>query len=126
MRTPTVLIADDDAGVRDALSLRFSRMGYSSVRARDGLEAMTRCKPDELDLAVLDHDMPNGDGRSLAAVLRRQMAAPILLLSGHPAEHFLFTVMNLPDVFFLPKPIDDAKLTALLRSCGLNQGLADS
>ena len=60
--------------------------------------------------------MPNGDGRAIARVIRNESDVPIVFLSGHGREDFCSVVTQLPDVYYLSKPLDDQKLASLLRS----------
>jgi len=116
MKKPTILIADDDRSVRAALRKRLAANGYRVLETSDGLGVIAQCLKEPVDAILLDHEMPNGDGRSIAPLIRKECDVPIVFVSGHPREEFRATVMRLPDVYFLPKPFDAAKLLDLLAS----------
>ena len=116
MKKPTILIADDDRSVRAALRKRLTANGYRVLETSDGLGVIAQCLKEPVDAILLDHEMPNGDGRSIAPLIRKECDVPIVFVSGHPREEFRTTVMRLPDVYFLPKPFDAAKLLDLLAS----------
>lgn len=112
----TVLIADDDPDLRLALRLRLQALGYDVLECHDGLGALAKCRAWDVDAVILDQQMPAGDGRTVASRLRRVCDVPIIFLSGRDSEEFRATVTRLPDTYYLPKPLDDARFGALLRS----------
>ena len=57
-----ILIADDEAEIRDLLRLYLENNGYDVLEAADGLEALTILEKEHIDLAVLDIMMPRMDG----------------------------------------------------------------
>ncbi len=116
MTKPTVLVADDDRAMRVGLGLRLSAMGFRVVEVDDGLGVMSRCGRERPDVILLDHQMPNGDGRAIARVIRYECDAPIVFVSGHTPDDFRTIVTELPDVYYLSKPIDHDRLRQLLAS----------
>lgn len=117
MKRPKVLIADDDRGVRSALRMRLSIWGYSVVELEDGLGVLGSVAASQPQAVILDHQMPNGDGRSVARIVRRECDAPIIFLSGRGAEEFREEVFELRDVYYLAKPLEPQRLRDLLESC---------
>ncbi|MFB2556405.1 response regulator [Herbiconiux liangxiaofengii] len=66
-----VLIADDDADLRDLVTIAVEKAGHEVVAAvGDGLTAWERLKAEEIDLAVLDISMPGMTGLELVQRLR--------------------------------------------------------
>lgn len=116
MTKHTILIADDNPHMRVAMRKRLTAFGYDVVEAPDGLGVLSQCPKGWVDLVILDHEMPNGDGRSVARVIRNETDIPIIFVSGHDRHEFHSIVMDLPNVYFLPKPLDDEKLRELLAS----------
>lgn len=116
MPVPTVLIADDDRDWMCALRTRLKSRGYGVVECRDGLSAISKSRQQAVDALVLDHEMPLGDGRTIARNIRRHTAAPIIFISGHARDEFRDTVLRIPDTYYLSKPVDDARLFGLLES----------
>jgi DNA-binding response OmpR family regulator len=120
MNQQTILVADDDPQVRQALRTRLAAHGYRVVECRDGLGAIAKCNHVPVDVIILDHEMPLGEGRTVAHNIRENSTAPIIFLSGHERESFRNIVMQLPNTYFLSKPLDDGKLQALLGSLTSN------
>lgn len=116
MRLPTVLIADDDPQIVLALRMRLRAAGFEVIECRDGLSVLAKSRLLNPDVLILDHEMPLGDGRSLARNIRAHTQAPIVFLSGHDRESFRDTVRELPNTYFLGKPIEFEKLGGLLES----------
>lgn len=114
MKRNRILVADDDRGIRSSLRARISSWGYAVTEAADGLGVVTQLAPGQLDAVILDQRMPNGDGRSLARVIRNECDVPIILISGQDRDAFRNIVFQLPDVFFIAKPIDSERLRTLL------------
>ena len=85
MKIARVLILDDESTLRTALFRLLDRKGYNVVTAQSIEEAKNFCKQDKpFDLAILDMNLPDGDGlefmdflkneNSLAAVLSKTAA----------------------------------------------------
>ena len=78
----TVLVVDDESGVRDLLSdaLRFA--GYETEVASQGREALEIWRLKRIDLCVVDINMPTMDGfEFLETVRKSDLTTPILLLT---------------------------------------------
>ena len=65
-----ILIADDEAEIRDLLRLYLENSGYDVLEAADGLEALAILKKEHVDLAVLDVMMPRMNGLHVLKKIR--------------------------------------------------------
>ncbi|MDO8468471.1 MAG: response regulator [Candidatus Peribacter sp.] len=83
MSTPNILIAEDDAVLREVYVKKFSIAGYKIRAVENGQEAMNEIEKEKPDIAILDLNMPVVDG---FAVLERYPRAartfPIVVLSN--------------------------------------------
>src|ERR1051325_3698815 len=82
---PTILIVDDDPGVRKIVELVLKQMGFETVSASNGLEALMLYSsyPVNFDLVLTDIDMPQMNGIELAVRIRDlDPAKKILMMSG--------------------------------------------
>ena len=70
MSTQTVLIADDDAKIRELLELYLSKEGFVVEQASDGAEAILKAQQLKPDLIVLDIMMPVMDGMEVCRQVR--------------------------------------------------------
>ena len=122
---PLVLVADDDAAMRQAIRLRLVSAGYDVEESGDGLGAIAKARAHEHHAIVLDHDMPLGEGMTVAHNLRRLTDTPIVFVSGHDRERFRETVQTLASTYFLPKPLDADRLISLIHSFGARKETAE-
>jgi signal transduction histidine kinase len=101
--TGTVLVVDDENGVRELLRSVLERAGLTVVMAEDGREAVEAFRPiaDTVSLALIDLTMPGLDGRETLAAMRGiKPDLQALLMSGYsPAD-----VVNAGSYGFLQKP----------------------
>lgn len=114
MSQPTVLIADDDPNFRHALRIRLQALGYRVLECWDGIGVMAKTRSEDVDAYILDHEMPVGHGMAVAENLRAWTEAPIVFVSSHDREQFREAVTTLPETYYLPKPLDNDKLSDLL------------
>ena len=85
---PTILVVDDDPGVRHALADLLLTAGYAVEQASDGLMALRQIARQVPDLIVSDVRMPHLDGIGLATTLAPQTPPiPIILMSAHPLPY---------------------------------------
>lgn len=110
-----ILVADDDRTLRSSLRTRLESMGYSVIESDDGLGVLSQTLKEQVHAILLDQGMPNGDGRSIARMIRQECNIPIVFLTGHDREEFRSIAMQLSDVYYLSKPFDDEKLCQLLK-----------
>jgi DNA-binding NarL/FixJ family response regulator len=92
-----ILLADDHAMVRRGLRLVLDAEPDLAVvaEAGDGVEALEAALREEIDLAVLDVSMPRMTGLQAAAELsRRRPGLPILMLSMHDSEQYLYEALK--------------------------------
>lgn len=81
--TKTILLAEDDATLRELIRLSFEAQGVEVVEAADGeeaIEVLDRMKP---NLILLDLLMPKSDGYAVLSHLREQSSeVPVIILSN--------------------------------------------
>jgi len=114
----TILVADDEEGVRALVASVLQDAGYTVELAKDGEEAVGRLRTmrGEIRLILLDLTMPILGGAEAAAELRRiQPDTPIIAMSGYGDIEVMqrFTEAGVDD--FLPKPFTPDQLAAKVR-----------
>lgn len=77
----TILIVDDERAIASMLADYFSMEGYRTVTATSGEEALDRASG-EIDVVLLDVNMPGMDGFEVCRRLREHMACPIIFLTA--------------------------------------------
>jgi len=81
----TVLIADDETLLREALTKNFKRAGYKVIEAKDGEEALKKALESAPDILLLDWVMPKRNGGEVLEALRkdeRSKDLPIIVLTN--------------------------------------------
>ena len=105
--TETVLLVEDEEGIRELLTEYLRGSGYSVLSAKDGSEALgmaTACKGD-IHIVVADVVMPNMGGRELAAKLRSSHPhIKVLFISGYAEYTPIQNRENNRSEAFLQKP----------------------
>ncbi|WP_431884988.1 SpoIIE family protein phosphatase [Micromonospora wenchangensis] len=115
---PRVLIADDNADMREYLH-RLLRSRYDVTAVGDGLAALARARTAPPDLIVSDVMMPGLDGLELVAALRaepRTMGVPVLLLSARAGGEAAVEGLEAGADDYLVKPFSAEELLARVRA----------
>ena len=114
MDTPKhrVLIVDDDERIRRTHARLFESFGYDIETAADGIEALSKL-PLDIDLVILDAEMPHVDGFEVARRIRSSPATghvPIMMVTGltRPEDHARALEVGIND--FITKPVDASAL----------------
>jgi PAS domain S-box-containing protein len=114
----TILIVDDDAGVRELARETLERAGLDVITANDGREAVTRFaeNADSIRLVLLDRTMPASGGEEAFVRIREiEPRVPIVLVSGY-ARASLNGLLSEPGLAgFLQKPFLPTALLAKVR-----------
>jgi PAS domain S-box-containing protein len=115
----TVLVCDDDDGVRNLLVNVLGLRAYTILQARNGRDALEVAKNHvgHIQLLVTDVVMPELGGVDLARELRSvRPTLPVLFVSGYTDDAAFLAAPLEPDTFFLPKPFLPADLTQMVCS----------
>lgn len=86
-RNRSILVADDNPGVRESLQMQLEDLGYPVYLAENGEEAMELLKLSVPDLVILDVVMPDKGGQEVLAWIRNNKDTrdlPVIILTGHP------------------------------------------
>lgn len=114
-----VLVADDNADMRDYLINLLRTSGYAVSGAVDGNEALQAIRADPPDLVISDVMMPGLDGLQLVAALRqdsRTATLPVLLLSARAGQEASIEGLMAGADDYLVKPFAAAELLARVRA----------
>ncbi|MBQ9084951.1 MAG: response regulator transcription factor [Clostridia bacterium] len=78
-----VLVVDDEADIRQILSILLGNAGYDTIEAQDGLTAVDMLREDRsIDLCIMDIMMPNMSGVDATAAIRKFSSVPVLFLTA--------------------------------------------
>lgn len=116
--TETILIADDQAMIRHLVQRTLEDLGYTVVTAKTGREAVQIFDKhhEEIDLVVLDIQMPEMDGLDACEmILKTYPATRIILSSGYIDEQIEARIENQGAQGFLSKPYNEEDLAVHIR-----------
>jgi PAS domain S-box-containing protein len=111
----TVLVVEDEPGVRRVVRLALEKLGYKLLVAASGREAVMLGEQhhEAIDLLLTDLVMPEMSGTELAGILRaRRPGLAVLLMSGYVEDDFVRHGVVTEEVAFLHKPFTIAELAA--------------
>ena len=111
----TILVADDDASIRQTLALFLEGKGYRVLVAEDGEEAVALARAEEPDLILLDIRMPRLDGLAALRALKEEVRAPVIMITALDDMESTIRSLQLGAYEFLTKPLDITKLEITLR-----------
>ena len=114
-----VLVADDNADMRDYLARLLRTVGYQVTTVTDGQAALDAVRAAAPDLVISDVMMPRLDGLALVAALRgdaRTAAVPVLLLSARAGQEASIEGLRAGADDYLVKPFSAAELLARARA----------
>ncbi len=113
---PTVLICDDEKDIVSALEIYLRADGYDTVAAYNGREALEKLREQEIHLVLLDIMMPEMDGISALAAIRRESNVPVILLTARSEDTDKVLGLNVGADDYVTKPFNPVELNARVRS----------
>jgi DNA-binding response OmpR family regulator len=112
----TILVAEDQADIRDLLVMNLRNAGYEVAAVADGLAALASQNEQASDLLILDLMMPGMDGLEVCKALRaRGRSAPILMLTAKSTELDRVLGLELGADDYLCKPFSMRELVARVK-----------
>jgi two-component system response regulator MprA len=117
---PTVLIVEDEPGLRDVLARSLQSDGFTVIAVGTGHELMRAALAQSPDALIIDIGLPDADGRDVCQALRtRGIDAPVLFLTARDALTDRISGFHSGGDDYVTKPFDLAevavRLQALLR-----------
>src|SRR5436309_12208904 len=114
---PTILIVDDEPGVRSALGGVLRDEGYAVDAVASGEECLERMARGGIDLIMLDVWLPGMGGLATFARLReRQVDAQVVLISGHGNIESAVRAIKMGAFDFVEKPLSLEKTVLVIRN----------
>jgi DNA-binding response OmpR family regulator len=112
-----ILVAEDQADIRDLIVLNLQTSGYQVRAVADGVSAVAQQLAQPADLLVLDLMMPGLDGLEVCKALRAKgQATPILMLTAKSTELDRVLGLELGADDYLTKPFSMAELLARVKA----------
>jgi two-component system, OmpR family, response regulator len=114
--SPTVLLVDDEAALREPLADYLVRQGFTVVQAASATDARTRLRDLIPNIVLLDIMMPGEDGLSLCRHLVEAREIPVIFLTarGEATDRIVGLEIGADD--YVVKPFEPRELVARIRS----------
>jgi CheY-like chemotaxis protein len=114
MNEKTILVIDDDSGVRLMLQKLLESAGYRVITGEEGQSGLEAAWDHKPDLIITDMDMPINDGYKTIEMFRYDpdVQAPVIVVSGVVDIRDAKLVLDAGASAFFRKPVDQAALLA--------------
>lgn len=116
MAGETILVADDEANIRELARLYLEKAGYRVVTADDGAQALSQIGQAKPVLLVLDLMMPKVDGWEVCRRVRTDGNLPILMLTARDDDMDKIIGLEMGADDYLTKPFNPRELVARVRA----------
>jgi len=111
----TILVADDEAALRDMLVVALGSFGFTVKLAPDGAAALKLYCECKIDVVLLDVQMPVMDGaETLRAIKQVNPEVACLFMSGGTGQYDSETLLGLGARAVVPKPFELSRLRELI------------
>lgn len=116
MRVPRILIVDDESSLRTALFRALDRKGLKILTAQKIEEAKIISQGDQgLDLAIVDLNLPDGDGIELMSYLKKSFTScEVIILTGHGSIESAVRATQNGAFHFITKPFNLEELLSIV------------
>lgn len=124
-----ILIADDEAHIREILRVYFIKEGFEVIEAEDGQQALLKVEKESPNIVLLDIMMPVMDGITACEEIRRRFDIPIIMLTAKDEDDDRILGLEKGADDYITKPFNPrevvARIKAVLRRSGGFQKLND-
>jgi excisionase family DNA binding protein len=115
-RPPSILLVDDEPGIRDAYGPILQEEGYQVSTAASGVEALKWMEAAPFDLVILDLRMPLMDGpTTLGEIRKRHGPVAVIVLTGYPDSDLMARALRYSPVMMLSKPAKPHQVVGCVR-----------
>ena len=111
-----VLIADDEAHIREILRVYFHKEGFDVAEAEDGQQALLMVEKEEPNLVLLDIMMPIMDGIAACEEIRRRYDIPIIMLTAKDEDEDRILGLEKGADDYITKPFNPREVVARVRA----------
>jgi DNA-binding NtrC family response regulator len=113
----SILVIDDEAGIRESLEVLLSLEGYTVKTANDGEQGLRTLDMENFDLVLLDLALPGQSGLDLLPQIKeRQPETPVIMITAYGTVDNVVEAIRAGADNFVQKPWDNEKLLADIRS----------
>jgi CheY-like chemotaxis protein len=112
-----VLVVDDDENIRHLMLDTLESLGYNTIGAQDGVEALTVLESQNVDLVITDVVMPQMNGIDLLKKIKKIWPSlPVLVITGYDFNYTMDQVRDGGADGFLAKPFRIGKIEEMMQN----------
>lgn len=111
-----LLIADDNADIRDILATFAEGAGYQVVTASNGKDALAKFREGGISLLLLDVTMPGADGFQVCREIRRESNVPIIMITARGEDYDRIMGLELGADDYVVKPFSPQEVMARVKA----------
>jgi len=120
-----VLLVEDDAAIRTALTRSLRDLGHVVSAVGSGLPALSAAVEQKPDVVLLDLGLPDIDGADVLSMLRAVSEVPVIVATARDDEASMVRLLDLGADDYVIKPFTAAQLTARIRAVLRRSGKTD-
>jgi DNA-binding response OmpR family regulator len=110
-----ILVVDDDPKIAGLVRMYLEREGFTVLEAADGRSALASVALEDPALVVLDRMIPEVDGLSVLAAIRRHGRTPVIVISARGTSADRIEGLRIGADDYVPKPFSPAELVLRVR-----------
>lgn len=107
-----ILVVDDEKEIAELVCHCLNTEGLETVICNNGTEALDKIRSEEFDLAILDIMLPDTDGLTLCAEIRKRYKYPVIMLTAKTAFSDRISGLSLGADDYVTKPFNPPELVA--------------
>lgn len=116
MRSPNILVADDDPETRELISLILNEAGMKVILGENGSQLLDLWRANPIDLIIVDVMMPVMDGFEACTRIRRVSDVPIVFLTAKGQEEDVVNGLEIGADDYIVKPFRRGEFIARIRA----------
>jgi phosphate regulon transcriptional regulator PhoB len=116
IRTPRVLVVDDERPIVEALAYNLRKEGFTVMTAESGEEGLSLARSQKPDVVILDIMLPAASGFQVCRALRQESDVPIIMLTAKAEESDRVLGLELGADDYVTKPFSMRELVARVKT----------
>jgi DNA-binding response OmpR family regulator len=112
----TILLVEDDPGIRTALIRSLTDRGHAVISSQTGLGGLQQAIDDRPDLVVLDLGLPDIDGLQVLSMLRAVSDVPVIVVTARDDDRVTVRALDAGADDYVVKPFGSDQLDARMRA----------
>lgn len=116
MKEEKILIADDEAKIRNVINIYLRKEGFTVREAENGRQALEMAISENFDLIILDIMMPEMDGWTVCREIKKLSDTPVIMLSARGEEYDRIFGFELGTDDYVPKPFSPRELVMRVKA----------